>query len=152
MKDQVDDLCQKGIRAATINSESSPAEKRATEKSLREGKINLLYVSPERFVSENFIRLLKVLPPLSLVAIDEAHCISRWGHDFRPEYRKLTVIKEIWPEVPIIAVTATATREVKEDIIRQLNLNDPKVLVGSFNRTNLSYEIRESDNRKGGRS
>ncbi|WP_062399626.1 RecQ family ATP-dependent DNA helicase [Methanogenium cariaci] len=145
-----DDLCQKGIRAATINSESSPAEKRATEKSLREGKINLLYVSPERFVSENFIRLLKVLPPLSLVAIDEAHCISRWGHDFRPEYRKLTVIKEIWPEVPIIAVTATATREVKEDIIRQLNLNDPKVLVGSFNRTNLSYEIRESDNPKGG--
>ncbi|MFA5396258.1 MAG: DNA helicase RecQ [Methanogenium sp.] len=145
MKDQVDDLRQKGIRAATLNSESTPQENRATEQALRAGKINLLYVSPERFVSDRFIPMLKGLP-LSLVAIDEAHCISRWGHDFRPDYRKLRMIKEIWPDVPVIAVTATATREVKDDIIKQLNLKNPSVLIGSFNRKNLYYEIRESAN------
>lgn len=145
MKDQVDDLRQKGIRAATLNSESTPDENRATEQALRDGRVNLLYVSPERFVSDRFIRLLKDLP-LSLVAVDEAHCISRWGHDFRPEYRKLRMIKETWTDVPVIAVTATATREVKDDIVHQLHLKNPCVLVGSFNRTNLYYEIRESGN------
>ncbi|MDE4908533.1 DNA helicase RecQ [Methanogenium marinum] len=148
MKDQVDDLCQKGIRAVTLNSDSTPDEKRRTETAIREGKIHLLYVSPERFVSERFVRLLKNIP-LSLIAIDEAHCISRWGHDFRPDYRKLRMIKKTWPDVPVIAVTATATREVKDDIVRQLNLKDPCVLIGSFNRTNLNYEIRESGNAKG---
>ena len=148
MKDQVDDLRQKGIRAATLNSDSTPDEKRRTETAIREGKIDLLYVSPERFVSERFVRLLKNIP-LSLIAIDEAHCISRWGHDFRPDYRKLRMIKKTWPDVPVIAVTATATREVKDDIVRQLSLKDPCVLIGSFNRKNLYYEIRESGNPKG---
>ncbi|WAI00175.1 DNA helicase RecQ [Methanogenium organophilum] len=147
MKDQVDDLRQKGIRAATLNSEQGANENRATERALGEGKINLLYVSPERFVSSRFIRLLKGLP-LSIVAVDEAHCISRWGHDFRPEYRKLRMVKETWPDVPVIAVTATATRAVKDDIVRQLNLKNPRVLVGSFNRENLYYEIRASANPK----
>ncbi len=148
MKDQVDDLRQKGIRAATLNSDSTTDEKRKTETAIREGKIHLLYVSPERFVSERFVHLLKHTP-LSLIAIDEAHCISRWGHDFRPDYRKLMMIKKTWPDVPVIAVTATATREVKDDIVRQLNLKDPCVLIGSFNRKNLYYEIRESGNPKG---
>ena len=145
MKDQVDDLRQKGIRAATLNSESTSDEKRATEQALRAGRVNLLYVSPERFVSNRFIRLIKGLT-LCLVAVDEAHCISRWGHDFRPEYRKLRMIKDTWPDVPVIAVTATATREVKDDIVKQLHLKSPCVLIGSFNRTNLYYEIRESGN------
>lgn len=147
MKDQVDDLCQKGIRAATITSDQTAEEKRNVETALRNGRINLLYVSPERFVSDRFIRMLKSLP-LSLVAVDEAHCISRWGHDFRPEYRRLRMIKETWPDVPVIAVTATATRSVKDDIVRELHLKNPGVLVGSFNRKNLSYEIRESGNPK----
>ncbi len=147
MKDQVDDLRQKGIRAATITSDQTTDEKRNMETALKNGRINLLYVSPERFVTPRFIKLLKTLP-LSLVAIDEAHCISRWGHDFRPDYRKLRMIKKIWPDVPVIAVTATATREVKDDIVRQLNLKNPCVLIGSFNRTNLYYEIRESANPK----
>lgn len=148
MKDQVDDLRQKGIRAVTLNSDSTPDEKRHAETAIREGKIDLLYVSPERFVSERFVRLLKDTS-LSLIAIDEAHCISRWGHDFRPDYRKLRMIKKTWPDVPVIAVTATATREVKNDIVSQLNLKDPCVLIGSFNRTNLYYEIRESGSPKG---
>lgn len=147
MKDQVDDLRQKGIRAATITSDQTADEKRNMETALRNGRINLLYVSPERFVSPRFVRMLKGLP-LSLVAVDEAHCISRWGHDFRPEYRKLRMIKDTWPDVPVIAVTATATRAVKDDIVRQLNLKNPSVLVGSFNRENLFYEIRESGNPK----
>ena len=147
MKDQVDDLRQKGIRAATITSDQTVDEKRNMETALRNGRINLLYVSPERFVSDRFIRMLKSLP-LSLVAVDEAHCISRWGHDFRPEYRRLRMIKETWPNVPVIAVTATATRAVKDDIVRELHLKNPGVLVGSFNRKNLYYEIRESGNPK----
>lgn len=146
MKDQVDDLVQRGIPAATINSSNDIKTNKKIEGIARSGVTRLLYVSPEKFTSRSFLSFLHQVP-LSMIAIDEAHCISMWGHDFRPEYRELAIIKEEFPAIPVFAMTATATKVVREDIIAQLGMKNPQVHIGSFNRDNLYYEIRP----KGGR-
>lgn len=140
MKDQVDALQANGVAAELVNSSLSPSEISEVMDRARSGELKLLYIAPERFASygfDNFLRTLKI----SLFAIDEAHCISEWGHDFRPDYRNLRTLRESFPSVPIIALTATATPRVREDIIKQLALHEPSVYVSSFNRPNLSYEV-----------
>lgn len=141
MKDQVDALREIGIVSAFWNSSLSPDAVRDLIYELREGLIKLLYVAPERFVSPSFLALAKELQP-SLIAIDEAHCISEWGHDFRPDYRQLRVLKELFPGVPRIALTASATEKVIADISMALELKDPVHVLGSFDRRNLFYEVR----------
>jgi ATP-dependent DNA helicase RecQ len=142
MKDQVDDLLANGIAAATLNSSMSPNDIRSVERGLQEGSIRLLYVSPEKVTQETFLQLLDRLD-VRLIAVDEAHCISMWGHQFRPDYRNLSKLKVRFPGVPMIALTASAIPEVREDIVSQLKLASPKKYVGSFDRKNLSYEVRE---------
>ena len=140
MKDQVDALRQCGIGAAYINSTLTPLERRQVADDIRAGRIKLVYVAPERLVQERTIEYLKTVG-VSLIAIDEAHCISEWGHDFRPEYRALRLLKENFPNVGIHAFTATATLRVRSDIAEQLGLTDPALLVGSFDRPNLIYRV-----------
>ncbi|HOI57396.1 MULTISPECIES: ATP-dependent DNA helicase RecQ [unclassified Methanoculleus] len=140
MKDQVDDLQARGIGAEALNSSGSYTTTRRVLADLEENLVQILYVSPEKAVSDDFLNLAASLP-VTLIAVDEAHCISMWGHQFRPEYRSLAVLKERFPGVPMVALTATATPDVREDIARQLNLNDPSVYVGSFNRENLRYAV-----------
>ena len=139
MKDQVDTLVGNGVPAGLYNSSLTPAEKATVVAGLREGRYRLLYVSPERLVgdgSEGFLALLASCG-VSFVAVDEAHCISQWGHDFRPEYRQLSQIRRLLPGISLQAYTATATARVRRDIRTQLGLNDPLELVGSFDRPNL---------------
>ena len=141
MKDQVDTLVGNGVPAALYNSSLSAAEKADVVSGLREGRYRLLYVSPERLVgegSDHFISLLSGCR-VSFVAIDEAHCISQWGHDFRPEYRQLGRLRQLLPGVGLHAYTATATARVRRDIATQLGLHDPLEFVGSFDRPNLLY-------------
>jgi ATP-dependent DNA helicase RecQ len=141
MKDQVDTLVGNGVAAALFNSTLTPAQKASVTAGLREGRYKLLYVSPERLVgegSETFLALLSSLD-ISFVAIDEAHCISQWGHDFRPEYRQLGRLREFLPGISLHAYTATATHRVRRDIASQLALERPVELVGSFDRPNLIY-------------
>ena len=141
MKDQVDTLVGNGVPAALYNSSLSATEKAGISAGLREGRYRLLYVSPERLVgdgSENFLSLLSGCR-ISFVAIDEAHCISQWGHDFRPEYRQLGRLRQLLPGVGLHAYTATATARVRRDIAAQLGLHDPVEFVGSFDRPNLLY-------------
>ncbi len=145
MKDQVDGLVQNGINAAYLNSSLSQKEQQNIIKRLQEKKLQLLYVAPERLTQPNFLKLLETLP-ITFFAIDEAHCISQWGHDFRPEYRQLNALRERFPKTPIIALTATATERVKHDIILQLNLRSPSIYQASFNRPNLSYTVTEKSN------
>ena len=140
MKDQVDGLQACGVAAAQIDSSLSSAQKSAYEMDLRQGAVRLLFVSPERIALPDFCALLNRVGVKNF-AIDEAHCISHWGHDFRPEYRQLGKIKEVFPGASVHAYTATATEKVRGDICRQLNLKDPLVLVGNFDRPNLSYRI-----------
>ncbi|ABD42100.1 ATP-dependent DNA helicase RecQ [Methanospirillum hungatei JF-1] len=140
MKDQVDCLAESGIPAAFLNSTQDVKDKRSIEGSILDGSLKLLYISPERLVQPSFIEFLKSTR-ISLFAIDEAHCISQWGHEFRPEYRKLSIIRRTFADVPIIALTATATPSVRSDIISELSLHNPAVFVGSFNRENLIYRI-----------
>lgn len=142
MKDQVDSLKQNGINAEFFNSTLSTAEKNQLIKEIIDQKVSLLYVAPETLMQEKFLSFLKTIS-ISLFAIDEAHCISEWGHDFRPEYRKLARLKLFFPTIPIIALTATATSRVKEDIIKQLNLEKSSKYQASFNRANLFYRIEE---------
>ncbi|MDN7013232.1 DNA helicase RecQ [Methanoculleus sp. FWC-SCC3] len=140
MKDQVDSLVTQGIPAATLNS-SLPYDAMArTLADLEAGRLRLLYVSPEKVVQTRFLTTLRELN-VTLLAVDEAHCISEWGHDFRPDYRQLRILKEMFPSVPMIALTATAVPEVQRDIQKQLNLINPAVYVGSFNRKNLQYIV-----------
>lgn len=141
MKDQVDGLKQNGINAEFFNSSLSSSEKDRVRSELIKKKISLLYVAPERLMQDSFLEILQNLK-VSLFAIDEAHCISEWGHDFRPEYRKLSRIKLLFPKVPVIALTATATVRVKEDILKQLHLDKASQYQASFNRTNLFYSIK----------
>ncbi len=144
MKDQVDGLIASGVPAARLDSSMPSDERQAVVAGLREGRFRLLYVSPERLVgdgSPGFQALLAACRP-RYIAVDEAHCISHWGHDFRPEYRQLGALRASFPGVPFHAFTATATVRVREDIVRQLALRDPVVLVGSFDRPNLVYRVR----------
>lgn len=140
MKDQVDALNSNNIPAAYLNSSLKHGEEEDIILRCIHGKIKLLYVSPERLVQE-ISGLLKRLP-ISLFAIDEAHCISSWGHDFRPEYTQLKLLKENFPDIPLIALTATADKTTRKDIIKQLSLSEPKVFVASFNRPNLSLTVK----------
>ncbi len=140
MKDQVDALVANGVPAACVNSTLSMDERRSVADGVRNGRIKLLYLSPERLMTAKTLNFLKEARP-SFFAIDEAHCISDWGHDFRPEYRQLSVLKEEFPGVAIHAYTATATPRVREDIARQLRLDNLETLVGSFDRPNLVYRV-----------
>jgi ATP-dependent DNA helicase RecQ len=143
MKDQVDTLVGNGVPAALYNSSQSADEKGIVARGLREGRYRLLYVSPERLVGEGGRAFLDTLASrrVSFVAIDEAHCISQWGHDFRPEYRQLAQLRERLPGVSVHAYTATATARVRRDMAAQLALRDPLELVGSFDRPNLVYRV-----------
>jgi ATP-dependent DNA helicase RecQ len=141
MKDQVDGLVANGYAAAALNSMMSLAEQRAVEAQLAAGELRLVFVAPERLVTPGFLRLAERLP-VRAFAIDEAHCISQWGHDFRPEYRQLAQLKARFPAAGIHAFTATATERVRADILEQLGLRDPLVLVGTFDRPNLTYRIQ----------
>ncbi|MBN2008914.1 DNA helicase RecQ [candidate division KSB1 bacterium] len=145
MKDQVDSLRAMGIRSAFINSTLHPGEIDQVKLELQQGSINLLYVAPERLMMPAFLSFIQGLK-IDLFAIDEAHCISEWGHDFRPEYRQLTVLKAQFPKIPIIALTATATPIVQDDIIKQLQLTYPVLFKSSFNRDNLFYRVIPKNN------
>ncbi|HEX3583473.1 MAG TPA: DNA helicase RecQ [Thermoanaerobaculia bacterium] len=140
MKDQVDTLIACGAPAAMMNSSQAPHEQRATERALLDGKIKLLFVSPERLSLPQFRALLQRANAKTF-AIDEAHCISHWGHDFRPEYRQLRELRSEFPDASVHAYTATATPQVRRDIVDQLALRDPLLLVGNFDRPNLIYRI-----------
>jgi ATP-dependent DNA helicase RecQ len=144
MKDQVDALVGNGVPAALFNSSLSPDEKSTVISGLREQRYRLLYVSPERLVADGSDRFLALLRAcrVSFVAVDEAHCISQWGHDFRPEYRQLARLRDLLPDVSLHAFTATATARVRRDIAAQLALRQPLELVGSFDRPNLLYRVQ----------
>ena len=140
MKDQVDALKASGVEADFINSTQRQDEIALIIEKAKSGILKILYISPERLSLQQFEALLHTLP-ISLFAIDEAHCISEWGHDFRPEYRNLKKLRGKFPNIPIIALTATATQKVRADIVRQLELPQPHIFTSSFNRQNLSYEV-----------
>jgi ATP-dependent DNA helicase RecQ len=143
MKDQVDTLVANGVPAASYHSALAPDVRAGVAGGIRAGRFRLLYVAPERLVGEGSdgFGALVGRQPLSFVAIDEAHCISQWGHDFRPEYRQLATLRERWPGVGVHAFTATATSRVRRDIVVQLGLRDPAELIGSFDRPNLVYRV-----------
>ena len=141
MKDQVDAAVENGIQAAFINSSMDPDEVSDVYLMLKYNKIRLLYIAPERFAMPHFLERLKTAA-ISMFAIDEAHCISEWGHDFRPDYLGLSLIPEMFPDVPIAAFTATATRRVQEDIIHKIGLRKPHIVRASFDRPNLFYEVK----------
>jgi ATP-dependent DNA helicase RecQ len=140
MKDQVDTLVTSGVDAALINSTLTQEEIAEVIARAKSGALKILYIAPERLALPHFEALLHTLP-ISLFAIDEAHCISEWGHDFRPDYRNLKMLRSKFPQIPIIALTATATEKVRADIVAQLNLSNPRIFISSFNRQNLSYEV-----------
>jgi ATP-dependent DNA helicase RecQ len=146
MQDQVDRLQANGIPATFINSSLSNKVRYEREFSVLQGAVKLLYVAPERLFNESFLVLLDTIQErigLSLMAVDEAHCVSEWGHDFRPEYRQLGRLRARYPQLPVQALTATATERVREDIVTQLRLHNPYTHIASFNRPNLSYEVRQ---------
>ena len=141
MKDQVDGLRANGVPAELLNSTLDSEESSLVQDRARQGKIKILYVAPERLALPGFQRFLQSLN-VNLIAIDEAHCISEWGHDFRPDYRNLKTLRQSFPGVPVIALTATATEQVREDIVNQLGLINPETFISSFNRPNLTYTIQ----------
>jgi ATP-dependent DNA helicase RecQ len=141
MKDQMDGLLANGVPAGLLNSTLTAQEANQVQDQARQGKIKILYVAPERLALSGFQRFLQSLD-VSLIAIDEAHCISEWGHDFRPDYRNLKSLRRDFPGVPVIALTATATEPVREDIVNQLGLENPEIFISSFNRPNLTYTIQ----------
>jgi ATP-dependent DNA helicase RecQ len=147
MKDQVDALLQLGVRAAFLNSSLSGAQAAEVEQALIEGRLDLLYVAPERLLMPGFLRLLEQ-SQVALFAIDEAHCVSRWGHDFRPEYLQLGVLAERFPSVPRIALTATADALTRQEMIEQLRLQKAEQFVSSFDRPNIRYTVVAKQNAK----
>ena len=146
MKDQVEALCANGISAGALNSSNDETENAALRRACMEGRLKLLYISPEKLLAEaNY--LLRDMH-ISLFAIGEAHCISQWGHDFRPEYAQMGILHQQFPHVPIIALTATADKITREDIIRQLHLNHPRTFISSFDRPNLSLTVKRGYQQK----
>jgi ATP-dependent DNA helicase RecQ len=146
MQDQVEALRQAGVRAAFLNSALQREEALAVEDDLRQDRLDLIYVAPERLLTERFLALLGQLAQrkgLALFAIDEAHCVSQWGHDFRPEYIQLAVLHQRWPDVPRIALTATADRLTRQEIVERLGLDAARVFVASFDRPNIRYSVVE---------
>ncbi|MCE9585790.1 RecQ family ATP-dependent DNA helicase [Candidatus Uhrbacteria bacterium] len=141
MKDQVDALKSNGIAAAFLNSTLSPMEIAQVEREASSGRLKLLYIAPERFAKPTVREFLRTLN-ISLFAVDEAHCISEWGHDFRPDYRNLDLLRTYFPGIPIMALTATANVRVREDIVSHLRLGQGKVFKSSFNRPNLTYRVQ----------
>jgi ATP-dependent DNA helicase RecQ len=140
MKDQVDALRQAGVRAAALNSRLSSGETAEVERAVRDGALDLVYVSPERLVTPRCLELLSRCH-LGLFAVDEAHCISQWGHHFRPEYQQLSILKERFPTVPLLALTATADGPTRRDIVAQLQLADARVFAAGYDRPNLFYRV-----------
>jgi ATP-dependent DNA helicase RecQ len=140
MKDQVDTLVDNGVPAASVNSTLDASERREIAERIRREELKLLYLSPERLMTPRTLDFLRTVN-VSFFAVDEAHCISDWGHDFRPEYRMLRQLKELFPQVGVHGYTATATERVRHDIARELQLREPEILVGSFDRPNLIYRI-----------
>ena len=144
MQDQVEALQKNGVPATFLNSSLSGVQMRSRQMDILSNRIKLIYVAPERLLNESFLNLLDEVSQtggLATLAIDEAHCVSEWGHDFRPEYRQLGQLRQRYPQVPVMALTATATDRVRQDIRQQLQLRDPFVHLASFNRTNLYYEV-----------
>ena len=150
MKDQVDALRNNGVDASLLNSTQTAAEQVIVFRDIRSGKLKLLYVAPERLLQsgDQFLDFLRGIN-ISLFAIDEAHCISSWGHDFRPEYLKLATLKKEFPSIPLIALTATADKLVRRDIIEKLNINDAERFISSFNRPNIFYSVEAKRNSYG---
>ena len=144
MQDQVDALAELGVRAAFLNSSQSFDEAMRTERALRRGELDLLYIAPERLLTARCLDMLDEVQ-IALFAIDEAHCVSQWGHDFRPEYIRLSVLHERYPQVPRIALTATADADTRQEIIDRLQLQAARQFVASFDRPNIRYQIVEKD-------
>jgi len=145
MQDQVEGLRNNNISATFLNSSLNPYKVRSREEAILSGKVKLLYVAPERLLSERFLPFLDLVKEkigIAAFAIDEAHCVSEWGHDFRPEYRQMKSLRKRYPNIPTLALTATATDRVRTDIIQQLGLKQPSIHIASFNRQNLYYEVR----------
>ncbi len=148
MQDQVEALRQCGVAAAYLNSTLSGEHALVVERQLLDGQLDLLYVAPERLTTPRFLSLLE-RSPIALFAIDEAHCVSQWGHDFRPEYRQLDVLHQRWPNIPRIALTATADQPTRREIIDRLELGSARQFVGSFDRPNIRYRVeRKSDSHR----
>ncbi len=147
MQDQVDALAQNGVSAAFLNSTQTPEQQRDVRQRLLAGEIELLYVAPERAVGDDFIALLESCR-LALIAIDEAHCVSQWGHDFRPDYRRLERLQQAFPDVPRVALTATADARTLGEIEQQLQLRDAGRFVHSFDRPNIYYRVAQGDNNR----
>ena len=146
MKDQVDNLVKRGIKALYLYSGLTIGEmRRAIEKCIN-GNYKFLYISPERLNSQNFIANLRQMP-VTMIVVDEAHCISQWGYDFRPSYLSISKVREIYPEIPILALTASATPKVADDIVKQLKFHDYRVFKKSFSRSNLRYVVRQATNK-----
>ena len=141
MNDQIDALQQNGVPALALNSEKTDTENRQTVELLMQGKVKLLYISPEKLLSEIDRWSRSITERICLFAVDEAHCISQWGHDFRPEYTQLGVLKQRFPDVPVMALTATADRITRDDIAKQLNIPDARLFISSFDRPNISLNV-----------
>src|SRR6185369_12511412 len=148
MQDQVEALRQLGVAAEFLNSSLDAAQAREVERRFAAGELKLLYVAPERLLTERCLDLFARMP-LALFAIDEAHCVSQWGHDFRPEYRQLTILHERFPNVPRIALTATADAPTRREIVERLNLSHAREFVSSFDRSNILYRVVEKENSRG---